>query len=48
LESLLQRSEVQLEEELAKGDEADMKSVTEIRDGIARIREELKELKKNK
>jgi len=48
LEGLLQRSEDQLEEELAKGDEADMKSVTEIRDGIARIREELKELKKNK
>lgn len=48
LEGLLQRSEDQLEEELAKGDEADMKSVTEIRDGIARIREELKKLKKNK
>ena len=48
LESLLQRSEVQLEEELAKGDEADMKSVTEIRDGIARIREELRNLKQQK
>ena len=48
LEALLQRSEVQLEEELAKGDEADMKVVTEIRDGIARIREELKNLKQQK
>lgn len=48
LEALLQRSEDQLEEELAKGDEADMKSVTEIRDGIARIREELRNLKQQK
>ena len=48
LEALLQRSEDQLEEELAKGDDADMKVVTDIRDGIARIREELKDLKKQK
>ena len=48
LEALLQRSEDQLEEELAKGDEADMKVVTEIRDGIARIRKELRNLKQQK
>ena len=48
LEALLQRSEDQLEEELAKGDNADMKSVKEIREGITWIREELKELKNNK
>lgn len=48
LEALLQRSEDQLEEELAKGDNADMKSVKEIREGITWIREELKKLKNNK
>ena len=48
LEALLQRSEDQLEEELAKGDNADMKIVKENHEGIIRIREELKKLKRNK
>lgn len=45
LESLLERSEAQLERELAKGDEADMKEVTELREGIAKIHKTLEELK---
>ena len=48
LEALLQRSEDQLEEELAKGDNADMKIVKEIHEGIIRIREDLRKLKRNK
>ena len=48
LEALLQRSEDQLEEELAKGDNADMESVKEIHEGIIRIREDLRKLKRNK
>ena len=48
LEALLQRSEDQLEEELAKGDNADMKIVKENHEGIIRIREDLRKLKRNK
>lgn len=48
LEALLQRSEDQLEEELAKGDNADMKIVKEIHEGITWIREDLRKLKNNK
>lgn len=45
MESLIERSEAELEEELAKGDAADMEKVKEIREGIANARKVLKELK---
>lgn len=45
IEALIERSEAELEEELAKGDAADMEKVKEIREGIAKAREVLNELK---
>jgi hypothetical protein len=45
MESLIERSEAELEEELAKGDAADMEKVKDIREGIANARKVLNELK---
>ena len=44
-ESLIERGEAYIEDELAKGDDADMQKVEELREDLAVIRKALKELK---
>ena len=44
-ESLIERSEAYIEDELAKGDDADMEKVEKIREDLVVIRKALKELK---
>ena len=44
-ESLIERSEAYIEDELAKGDDADMEKVEQIREDLVVIRRALKELK---